>query len=160
MGIKVQIGNTIQEVPVVGENKWAEKTTSTLLTLAEATSSLVGPADILTRESSLANNVSTPTSINGFRFDMSIVQAIDAKAVIVRTFTDLSEKTPLQEMAVIEASSFGGTVVYSVRYSGDNTGVKLFVADNGQVTYTSSNMSDTESIFIKFYAKAIVTIDE
>ncbi len=160
MGTKVQIANSIYEVPIQGEPKWGPKTTDVILALVDATSSLIGPADILVKESILSNNVSSPQSINGFKFDTAIVQSISATAVVVRTFPEVLELPALQDTISLEGSTYNGEVFYAVRYTGNNAGVTLSLLANGQVQYTSLNIANTENIFIKFRGSAIVATEE
>lgn len=156
MSIKVQIGNSIHEVPIVGENKWGEKTTDVILALAEGLSNLIGPADILIKETTLSNGVLESSPINGLRFDSSVVQNIIVNAVVVRTFPEALSLPPLQDSIIIEGCSFDGDIQYSVRYTGNNAGVNITCRNDGQFEYTSEDIPNTENIFIKFYAKAIV----
>ncbi len=160
MGIKVQIANSIHEIPIQGEPKWGEKTTDVILALAEATSSLIGPADILIKESILFNNVTSPQPINGFKFDTTIVQSITATAVVVRTFPEVLEIPALQDTITLEGSTFNGEVFYSVKYTGNNAGVNLTLLSNGQIEYTSTDVANTENIFIKFKGSAITATEE
>lgn len=160
MGIKVQIANSIHEVPVQGEPKWGEKTTDVILALVDVASNLIGPADILIKESTLSNNITSPSPINGFKFDTTIVQSISATAIIVRTFPEVLELPALQDTVVLEGSTYQGEVFYSVRYTGNNAGVKLTLLSDGQIEYTSLDVANTENIFIKFTGRAIVATEE
>jgi|SRR5690554_4625853 len=160
MSIKVQIGNSIHEVPIVGENKWGEKTTDVILALTEGLSNLIGPADILIKETTLSNGVSTPSPINGLRFDTSFVQSIIVEAVVVRMFPEVLSMTPLQDTIIVEGSTYNGDVHYSVRYIGNGAGVNITCRPDGQFEYTSEDIPNTENIFIKFQGKAIVNTDE
>lgn len=160
MAIKVQIGNSIYEVPVVGENKWGERTTEVILALVDGLSNLIGPADILIKETTLSNGISTPSPINGLRFDTSIVQSIIVEAVVVRSFPEALEMTPLQDTIVVEGCTYNGDVFYSVRYTGNNAGVNITCRNDGQFEYTSEDIPNTENIFIKFTGKAIINTEE
>lgn len=156
MSKDVQIGNSIYKIPVYGENKWGENTTALLEALTNAISNVVGPEDILTQEAILANNVTIPAPINGLKFDTSIVENGVINGIIVRIFTDVSGKVPTQDSFVIESASYLGELEYTVRYQGSDAKVKIIGQNNGQFQYTSEDVVDTESIFIKFYGKAIV----
>ena len=155
MSIEKKIGNTTYKVPVNGENRWGERMTSIIVALIDVVNKLIGPYDILTREAILTNGRATPQIVNGFRFDTNVVQNIRADGVIVREFTEISAKSPTQDTFVLEAATYKGNAEYSVRFTGSDTKVKLILENNGQVYYTSENVQDTESLFIKFYAKAI-----
>lgn len=156
MSIEVRIGNTIHEIPEVGNHKWGEITTDVLLSLVKALQDVVGPEDIITKEALLSNGVITPTPINGFKFDSSIVQSASATGVVVRTFPPELSMEPKKDTFIIEASSYQGSFDYSIRYIGNNAGVKLSARDDGQFEYTSENDPLTTSIFIKFKGSAIV----
>lgn len=159
MSKEVQIGNAIYEIPVYGENRWGERTTALLEALTSSLSNLVGPQDILTRESNLANNVTTPTPINSMKFDTSIVESSIVEGVIVRTFPDALMIEPMQCKFTIPSASFEGKLDYSVMYVGD-AGVSITAEDDGQFYYTSENIANTEAIFVKFYGKSIVKTEE
>ena len=156
MSIEVEIDNTIYKIPVYGENKWGENTTALLEAMALALASIVGPQDILIREAVLANNQSTPAPIAGMRYDTSVVQASSTNGVIVRTFPSLLMIEPKQDTFVIESTSFQGKMEYSVRYTGSDAGVTIIGQDNGQFLYVSTDVANTESIFIKFKGTAIL----
>lgn len=155
MSIEVEINNTVYKIPVYGENKWGEETTALLEALSEALSNVVGPQDILTRETTLTNNTITPTPINGMKFDTSIVQSSSITGIIVRKFPDILLIPPTQDTFSIESTSFEGVLEYSIRYVGSDAKVKITGQDNGQFLYTSEDVANTESIFIKFFGKAI-----
>lgn len=156
MSKDVQIGNAIYKVPVYGENKWGENTTALLEAIAATLLNVVGPQDIPIQETILANNVTTPATVNGLKFNTGIVQTGVINGVIVRIFTDASLKVPTQDSFVLECCSYEGKMEYTPRYQGSDAKVTLYGQDNGQFTYTSENISDTESIFIKFYGKAVL----
>lgn len=158
--IKVQIGNAIYEIPEVGNPKWGEKTTETLLALVEALSDVVGPEDILTKEALLANNVQTKTPINGLKFDTTLIESCIVTGVIVRTFPEILGLEPLKDTFIIEGANYNGAFDYAVRFIGNNAGVQLFARDDGQFEYTSDDIEFTDSMFIKFSGKAIVSTDE
>lgn len=159
MSKEVQIGNAIYEIPVYGENRWGERTTALLEALTSSLSNLVGPQDILTRESNLANNVTTPTPINGLRLDTSIVESSIIEGVIVRTFPDVLMIEPMQCKFTIPLASFEGKLDYVVMLVGD-AGVSITAQDDGQFMYTSENIANTEAIFVKFYGKSIIRTEE
>ena len=154
MAKEVIIKNSVFSIPSVGENRWGEKTTALLEAMATLLSSIVGPQDILVRESVLSNNVTEPTLVNGLRFDTSVVESSKVEGVIVRSFPELLSLPTKQDTFTIESCSFEGVLEYSIRYTGSDAGVKLIGNDNGQFTYTSDDVENTESI--KFYGKAIV----
>lgn len=156
MSIEIRIGNSIHVIPEEGNNKWGEETTATLVALATALQDVVGPQDIVTKESILANGTLTRTPINGFKFDTSLVQSIDATAVIVRIYPDILALEPKKDTVIIDASAYDGTVDYAVRYVGNDAGVTIFVRDDGQFEYTSIDDPLTSSILIKFKGSAIV----
>lgn len=155
MSKDVQIGSAIYKIPVYGENKWGENTTALLEALANTVLNIVGPQDILIQESILTNDTSTPSPINGLKFNTAVVQNGVINGIIVRVFTDVSLKEPTQDSFVIECTTFEGKMEYAVRYVGTDAKVTLYGQDNGQFLYTSEDVADTESMFIKFYGKSI-----
>lgn len=159
MSKEVQIGNAIYEIPVYGENRWGERTTALLEALTSSLSNLVGPQDILTRESNLANNVTTPAPINSMKFDSSVVQSAIVEGVIVRTFPDALMIEPMQAKFTVQAACFGGKMDYVVTYVSD-AGVSITAQDDGQFYYTSENIANTEAIIVRFYGKAIIGEEE
>lgn len=156
MSKNVQIDNTIYKIPVYGENKWGENTTALLEAMAQALGNAVGPQDILPKEASLSNNRTTPTAVVGFKFNSAIVQNIELYGTIVREFTSLSGLPAKSDSFAILGSCFNSEVKYHIEYVGDRPGVSLTVGNDGQVYYTSTDESDTESLFIKFYGKCVV----
>ena len=160
MSKQVQILNSIYNIPEVGEDQWGEETTALLEALADAIGSVVGPSDILVKEALLSNNQSVRTPINGFVFDSTTVQNIVANGVIIRKYPDILAKPAKKDTFIMNGASFDGSVSYNTTYIGDDAGVTLFCRDDGQIEYTSTNDSDTESIFIRFYGKAIVATEE
>jgi hypothetical protein len=157
MSKEVQIGNAIYKIPVYGENKWGENATALLEAITNAVSNIVGPEDILIQEAILANNITTPTAINGLRFNTAVVENGVINGIIVRVFTLASGKLPTQDSFVIESASFEGKLEYTVRYQGSDAKVTIIGQDNGQFQYISEDVADTESMFCKFYGKAIIS---
>ena len=156
MSKDVQIGNAIYKVPVYGENKWGENTTALLEAIATTLLNIVGPQDIPIQETILANNVTTPTAINGMKFNTGIVQKGVIEGVIVRIFTDASLKVPTQDSFILQCATYEGTMEYSPSYQGTDAKVTLIGNNNGQFTYVSADVADTESIFVKFYGSAVI----
>ncbi len=156
MSKDVQIGNAIYKIPVYGENKWGENTTALLEAIAETLLNVVGPQDIPIQETILSNNVTVPAPINGLKFNTGVVQKGTIEGVIVRIFTDASLKVPTQDSFVLECCSFEGKMEYTPRYQGTDAKVTIYGQDNGQFQYTSEDVADTESMFIKFTGTAIV----
>lgn len=157
MSIEVEIDNTIYKIPVYGENKWGEETTALLEAMANALASIVGPQDILIREAVLANGQLTPAPIAGLRYDTSVVQSSSTNGVIVRIFPSALMIEPKQDTFFIESTSFEGKMEYSIRYTGSDAGVTIIGQDNGQFLYVSTDVTNTESIFIKFRGSAIIS---
>lgn len=159
MSVEVRIGNSIHIIPEVGNNKWGEVTTDVLLALVDALSDVVGPEDIVTKEALLANGRSERTPINGLRYDTSVVQSAITTAVVVRTFPEELGLNARKDIIVIEGTSYRGQFDYSVRYTGNDAGVKIFAKDDGQFEYLSEDVEFTDSIFIKFRGTAIIDTD-
>lgn len=156
MSKDVQIGNAIYKVPVYGENKWGENTTALLEAITATLLNVVGPQDIPIQETILSNNVTVPAPINGLKFNTGVVQKGTIEGVIVRIFTAASLKAPTQDSFVLECCTYQGKMEYTPRYQGSDAKVTLYGQDNGQFTYTSENVVNTESMFIKFFGSAII----
>lgn len=155
MSTTVTVGNKTFEIPDPGEKiGWAEDTTDYLIAVADALATVQGPNDILQTSSALANNVTTPTAIPNFLFDTSDVLSIDCDFFITRVFD--SGTSTVAESGKIIGSYDGSEFTISVDSEGDS-GITFDITNVGQVTYTSSNLTDHQSSTIVFKARTIDT---
>lgn len=155
MSTTVTIGNKTFEIPDPGEKiGWAEDTTDYLIAIADALTTVQGPNDILQTTSALANNQSSPAIISGFSFSTANVVAIDSSFVVARTFD--SGATTVTESGKIIGSYDGSVFTISVDSEGDS-GISFDITNTGQITYTSSDLSNHVSSSITFTARTIDT---
>lgn len=152
-GKKLQVGDESFIYPIegtdnygeeAGANGWAGKVTEVL-------ASIFGPNDILPTESPLVNGGSG--NINGLKFDTGAVKQVAIQAVIKRTYTDA---TPTEAEAVVIEGAYNGSIFnISAAYAGDDTGVEIDTDNTGQFTYVAEDKTNTDSLTIKFSAKAL-----
>lgn len=153
MSRTVIIGNKTFEIPDPGEKpSWGEDTTDYLVAVADALSTVQGPNDILQSTATIANNVTTPTPIAGFSFDTSDVLAITCEFFVTRVYD--SGASVVSESGNIIGSFDGSTFTISVDSEGDS-GVEFDITNAGQITYTSSLLSNPVSGTINFVAKTL-----
>lgn len=150
----LQVSNDIFEYPVQGTGAghgedatgWAEAVTAAL-------ANFLGPNDILLTSANLANNASTPQIIPGLSFNTGQVQHINVEFLIVRIFNSGSNRSV--ESGKVYGNYNGSDFRISVEAVGDNTGVDLDATAGGQLTYTSSDLTDHQSSVIFFKASTI-----
>ena len=95
------------------------------------------------------NNISTPTAVQGFAFNVS-TGSFDAIATVrILTTDDLSNKYALYSLKGVHVLS--GWVLNS-SFTGDLTGITFSIDSNGQINYTSSDVSGFISDNISFRA--------
>ena len=149
----LQVGDESFEYPIqgsdnygeeAGANGWAGKVTEVL-------ASVFGPNDILPTESPMVNGSSG--NISGLKFDTGAVKQVTVNAVIKRTYTDA---TPTESEDVEIRGTFNGAVFnISVAFTGDDTGVVIDVDNTGQFNYAAEDKTNTDTLTIKFSAKAL-----
>ncbi len=153
MSTTVIIGNKSFEIPDPGETEgWGEDTTDYLIAIADALTTVQGPNDILQTTAPIANNVTTPTPISGFAFSTANVLSISSEYFITRTFDNGT--STVAESGTIIGSFDGSEFTISVESEGE-TGVEFDITNTGQVTYTSSDLTDYTTGSINFTAKTL-----
>jgi hypothetical protein len=97
-----------------------------------------------------ANNVSIASPITNFQFSNAIVRAFNAivSITIVRSAGDNYYAN--YELKGIQKDS--GTWSLNSSYVGDATGVVFTIDNSGQMTYTSTNITNWSSTTFKFKA--------
>jgi hypothetical protein len=152
-GKKLQVGDEDFIYPIQGSDEWGEEAGANGWAgkVTEVLASLFGPHDILPTESPLINGGSG--NINGLKFDTAAVKQVTVAAVVKRVYADA---TPTEaESIVIQGAYNGSDFIISAAYSGDDTGVEVDVDSTGQFTYTAEDKLNTDSLTIKFSAKAL-----
>lgn len=153
MSTTVILGNKTFEIPDPGEKiGWAEDTTDYLIAIADALTTVQGPNDILPTTSALANNQTSPAIVSGFSFSTASVLAIDCTFVVKRTFD--SGTSVVTESGKIIGSYNGSEFTISVDSEGDS-GTIFDITNTGQITYTTSDLTNHVSSTVTFTAKAI-----
>lgn len=149
----LQVIDEIFEYPTNGVDNWGKEGTDWAVAVTEALARIIGPEDILITEIPIIEG-QTGALINGLNFDTSIIQAIIVEGYVLRTFTDA---TPSQSDRFIMQGAYNGTdFQYTVEYNGNDAGVVLDIQPDGQGTYTSEIKVNTNTIILKFEAKAII----
>jgi hypothetical protein len=146
------IGSEEFEFPESGDNpNWAEQVTDWAQSVTDSLQNVQQPNDVLTTSATIANNISSPTSIPGFSFDTSEVLAINGEYIIIRR-TD-SPSNNLVESGTI-TGNFDGTGWTITRRQQGDAEVEFSITAGGQVQYTSTNVTGTNYVGrISFKAK-------
>ena len=153
MSKQLQIGNKTFDYPEAGDNPgWGEDAAAWAEAVTNALETVQGANDIITTSTALSNNVTTPTPIAGFTFDLSEVRRITAEYFIVRVFD--AGATTVTESGTILGDYNGTDLVISVETIGDS-GVRFDSNNSGQILYTSDDKTDNVSITLTFEAKTI-----
>lgn len=151
MSIKIQLGDEIFDIPVVGNPNWGESVTQYLEKNAEIIATIQGPQDILLTEAPLVNGGSGP--VVGLSFDTSTLQQIKVEGIITRQFLT---GDPAVDSFRVEGIYDGSTFYINNEFVGTDAQVTLDINGAGQFTYSAASVADTSSLSIKFRAKAII----
>lgn len=153
----LQIIDEVFEYPTNGVDNWGKEGTDWAVAVTEALARIIGPEDILITEIPITEG-QTNANINGMNFDTSIIQSVTVTGHIQRTYTDA---TPIEVDKFVMEGTYNGTNFFSsIEFTGNDAGVTLSILDSGQGVYTSETRTNTESIILKFEAKAIINEDE
>lgn len=153
MSIKIQLGDELFNIPVVGDPNWGIEITRYLEKNAEILATVQGPQDILLTEAPLANGGSGP--VVGLSFDTSTLQQILVEGIITREFLT---GDPTVDSFRVEGIYDGSTFYINNEFVGTDTKVSLDVNGAGQFTYAAETVADTSNLSIKFRAKAIIDV--
>lgn len=150
------LGDEIYEYPDNGDINYAEGATGWAEDANNILNQVQGPGDIATTETSLIGT-DTGTHIEGditnLDFDTAFVQSIKVEGFITREFSDA---TPTRvESFTIDGAYNGTEIVFSAEFSGDDTEVE-FSVNGGQFRFKYLKITNTESVRVKFSAKAKV----
>lgn len=146
MAIQITIAGTTYDFPESGESpNWGAQATETIVAMANAINTLLGPGDILQTSSSISNNISLATAIDGLIFDSSITRAANIYYSVYR----ISDANPSDQaevgkiFIVYDDNATIGSKWKITRESNGDSGVVFSINDLGQVFYTSSDISST-----------------
>lgn len=157
----VNIQGTEYKIPRADANPpYGEEFNDFLNALVNAINTLVGPADIKESAQTILNNQSSPINITLLNFDSSIVGSITVNYRVYRS-TDTNHVSEAGDITFVydPAASVGLKWSKQREFSRVYSGVDFFIADNGQVSYTSSNITGANySGLIKFKANAILQV--
>lgn len=138
MPISIVINGTAYQLPVQGDNPpTGTQLTDIIEALAEVANTSTGPGDILTSTFSMSNNVSSPTNITGLSFDSAVVTTARVEYAIKRTTSLVS----LVERGVMQITYNSGSSTWKYSLQGQGDAGITFSITNGQMAYTSSNLS-------------------
>lgn len=149
----LQVIDEIFEYPTNGVDDWGEEGTAWAVAVTEALARLIGPQDILITEIPILEG-QTDAAINGLNFDTAVIQAILVEGFITRTYTDA---TPTEvDRFTLKGAYNGSDFFFDDSYSGNDAGVTIGIQSSGQGVYTSETRTNTDTIIMKFEAKAII----
>lgn len=155
MSITINIAGTNYNLPQQGENPpWGSDLSDLIQALASVTNSLSGPADILTTNFTILNNVVAPANVTGCAFSTSTVRS----AIISYSIYRSSSTTETSECGqiYITYSSTAGTWELAQNYAG-NSGVSFSITNSGQLQYLSSAFGGINyAAKMKFSAKSFL----
>jgi len=156
MSIKLTLGDDVYDYPTTGTINYGEEATNWAEKVSAILRQISGPGDIPLTEVDLIGT-DTGTEITGnitnLLFDTAFTQSIEVNGFLTRTYVDA---TPDQvEQFTIKGAYNGTEINFSVDYSGDDTEVEFSVV-GGQFKFTYLKITNTETVKIKYSAKAIV----
>jgi hypothetical protein len=156
MSIKLTLGDDVYDYPTTGTINYGEEATNWAEKVSTILRQISGPGDIPLTEVDLIGT-DTGTEITGnitnLLFDTAFTQSIEVNGFLTRTYVDA---TPDQvEQFTIKGAYNGTEINFSVDYSGDDTEVEFSVV-GGQFKFTYLKITNTETVKIKYSAKAIV----
>ena len=102
------------------------------------------------RSFAAANNQSVSANVTNFAFANGVVRSFNAVASV--SIVRLSGTNYYANYDIRGVQKDSNDWVINVSFVGDNTGIVFTIDDNGQIQYTSSNVSQWQSTVIKFRA--------
>jgi len=102
------------------------------------------------RSFAAANNQSVSANVTNFAFANGVVRSFNAVASV--SIVRLSGTNYYANYDIRGVQKDSNDWVINVSFVGDNTGIVFTIDDNGQIQYTSSNVSQWQSTAIKFRA--------
>lgn len=154
------VAGTSFEFPVSGENpEWGESATAWAEAVTDVLATLLAPGDILETTSTINNNISSPTNINGLVFDPGTVRAANVNYAIYRISTAAPSGHAEDGMIGLiydDSAANGSKWQLSQRKGGTDSGVTFSITDGGQIQYISSDINSTGYVGeIVFSAKTL-----
>jgi hypothetical protein len=151
------VGDESFNFPEQGNVGWGEEATDWAEQVSNTLANVVGPQDILLRETPLNNNQTTFADVVGLKFDVSKVQQVIVEGLITRKYTDgFTEAESFRAEGIYDGSNFYITIE---RSGSADTEVTLEVLASGQFQYKSGNKlhlgNATDTISIKYRGQAI-----
>ena len=147
MAVTLIVNNTPFEYPEQGEQQpWGEPATNWAIEVTDVLSSLKGSADILETSASVLNNQATPINIIGLYFDINTVRSFVVQGNISRPYGSGSQKN---EQFTIVGINNGSD--FDIQQDGiGDAEVDISILPNGQLQYTSTNLSSGLTGILKF----------
>ena len=94
-----------------------------------------------------ANNTSTPTNVVGLSFDINNIRYFEAKLVITITRTDT---TTINEITTLRGNYIDLGWQFFTESIGNISGITFTITGDGQVQYTSSNITNFSNSIFRF----------
>ncbi len=157
MSISVSIQGVTYQIAVPNEQSWGQPTTDLLIAMVDSINTATNVGDIPdTTQVIILNNQTSPGNVTNLVFDSS-----DNKAAFVDyTIYRVKGSLELMEEGTIRVSYKPEAGVWTMdrTYGNDDSGVALDIDTSGQVTYTSSNITDpgTYSGIMRYRARALI----
>lgn len=142
-------GNTY-DYPDPGQDPgWGEEATAWAEAVTAALNTLIGLGDILETSFTLQDNISSPSNVEGLRFDPAFVRAANVSYSVIRNGINQSGTL---HISYNSSGAIGEKFTLQDTGSG-NVGIAFSILDSGQVQYRSASTGSTSQI--KFSAKTL-----
>ena len=160
MSKKVSIGNSTYTLTQQGDPAgWGEDQQELVEALIDTVNNFFGPGDIVQTTVLIGNNVSTPTNINNFQFDVNVVRFAEVNYTVIRVATDTVFE--VGKLFILNDPTIIGNPwsLNQQNMSENQAGITFSINSSGQIQYTTDEMLGTylsSESKIVFSAKAIV----
>jgi phage baseplate assembly protein gpV len=156
MSKKLIVGDEVYTYPDTGDINYGEAATGWAVDMTSIAAEVRGPGDIPTTETTLigaTDGTHVTGTITNMNFDTAYVQSITLTGFITRTYSDA---TPTQvERFTIQGAYDGTEINYDTDYTGSDTELE-FTVSGGQFGFKYLEIADTDTVTVKFSAKALV----
>lgn len=137
MAKDLTVGSDTFEYPTQGDDAgWGEGATDWAEKVTEVLSSFNAVNDIPLTSALIANNITTPTNVNGMLFNTASVLSFTITYIAVRQDTGFST---IVQYGTLEGVSDGSNWTISDTYTGD-ANLTFTITSAGQVQYYSSDL--------------------